>query len=137
MGDLIPNQELMAKSGFFYYGGRDTVQCFTCQLKLQLWEAHDIPDLEHLIYSPDCAFIKNKLYNSNDNILLTEVVLSVLSEQREIKERLQRLEQWALTPIWSCEQVCITPLHVTTHEGPEEVDGESTCSCSDHMNSVD
>ena len=136
MGNLIPNQELMAKSGFFYYGGMDTVQCFTCGLKLHLWEHFDIPDLEHLIHSPECSFIRHKLYNNNNNNLLTEVVLSVLSEQMELKKRLQRLEDWVTGPGMVFDELGVTPQRDSPQEVPQEVtqqETESTCSTSSEI----
>ena len=53
--------EELAKSGFYYLGKSDLVQCFHCGIIIMSWEEGDRPDQEHQKHSSLCEFIKEKL----------------------------------------------------------------------------
>ena len=50
----------LSKSGLFYIGGVDQVQCFNCAVVLHTWKPTDRADFEHIRHSPNCTFIKKK-----------------------------------------------------------------------------
>lgn len=47
----------LARSGFFYCGQRDEVECFSCKLHLSNWERSDNPDERHRNCSPFCKLL--------------------------------------------------------------------------------
>ncbi|KAK8159787.1 hypothetical protein IWX90DRAFT_441328 [Phyllosticta citrichinensis] len=54
-----PSIEDLAQSGFYYSptaNHPDNVTCFMCKHKLDNWEPHDDPAIEHLALAPDCAW---------------------------------------------------------------------------------
>lgn len=51
--------EKLAKSGLFYVGTSDNVQCAFCGLILHKWKPSDDPILDHFKYKPKCKFLKN------------------------------------------------------------------------------
>ena len=53
----------LAKSGFFYTGHEDSVQCFSCRITLKGWEHGDTAEGEHRRHSPFCPFL-----NGNDRL---------------------------------------------------------------------
>ena len=115
-GHVMLNQDKLVKSGFYYYGGLDIVRCFSCDLKLHSWKESDVPDLEHMKYSPSCSFIIGKLCQEGTN-LLPGAVLMTLLEQKVLRQRIDRLERWVTTPVWGCDEIDLAPYH----SGPEEV----------------
>ena len=58
----IVKPEDVAKSGFYYTGISDIVDCYHCDISLAWWRPNDIPDVEHKKFSNDCEFLllKNK-----------------------------------------------------------------------------
>ncbi|KAF4520554.1 hypothetical protein B566_EDAN008753 [Ephemera danica] len=52
------SKEDLAKYGFYYIGGKDTVKCHFCGLIVNGWQPYDLAFLEHLRSSPDCPLIK-------------------------------------------------------------------------------
>jgi len=52
-----PTPEALARSGFFYMGEGDKVQCFSCGKRLYQWEPADSADIEHIRWSPHCQFL--------------------------------------------------------------------------------
>lgn len=51
-----PTASDLSKSGFFYTNSLDTVTCFYCKLQLGQWNSTDVPQNEHLKFSPSCTF---------------------------------------------------------------------------------
>lgn len=49
----------MAKSGLFYNGSTDSVQCIFCDLVLHKWKPKDDPIIDHYRFKPTCRFLKN------------------------------------------------------------------------------
>ena len=81
----------MVQSGFFWTGGDDVVQCFSCGIKLCQWKEDSIPDIDHLTYSPDCSFIIKKTLS----MAISQLSLfgDVLKENIKINTRIQSLER--------------------------------------------
>ncbi|XP_023559536.1 baculoviral IAP repeat-containing protein 1 isoform X2 [Octodon degus] len=52
--------QLLAASGFFFTGKRDTVQCFSCGGCLGDWEEGDDPWQEHAKWFPKCEYLQSK-----------------------------------------------------------------------------
>ncbi|KAE8574425.1 hypothetical protein XENTR_v10003421 [Xenopus tropicalis] len=48
----------LARSGFYYLGPGDRVQCFSCGGVLRSWEPGDRPDTEHRKFFPSCPFLQ-------------------------------------------------------------------------------
>ena len=86
---VIPNINFneMARSGFFYAGEGDMVECFSCQLTLHSWKKADIVDIEHLTHSPSCFFMRKKL--SQNSGILPELVVRLLKERIETRRELE------------------------------------------------
>lgn len=63
----FPSIELLIASGFFFLGGRDSVQCFQCGIILHSWEENDTPDEEHVKYNQTCSFIQKKRQSPREN----------------------------------------------------------------------
>lgn len=51
--------EALARAGFFYLRDSDRVKCFTCNIEIIQWRPEFIPLLEHLYWSPGCAFAQS------------------------------------------------------------------------------
>ncbi|GAM89959.1 hypothetical protein ANO11243_079990 [Dothideomycetidae sp. 11243] len=71
----------LASAGFYYNPSsktEDNVNCFHCHVKLDGWEADDIPLLEHLSHSPDCAWAisTSVALDNEDRDPLSETLLS-------------------------------------------------------------
>ncbi|XP_062510522.1 uncharacterized protein LOC134186550 [Corticium candelabrum] len=47
----------LARSGFYYTGRLDSVQCFSCKVVLRGWEEGDKADDEHERHAPYCSFL--------------------------------------------------------------------------------
>lgn len=65
-----PHEELidvnkMAKTGLFYTGTADIVECAFCKLKLYGWDSSDDAVEDHYNYSPSCAFLRNPHVTQN------------------------------------------------------------------------
>lgn len=58
---LIPDvsSNELAKSGFYYTGRSDIVQCFDCNLQLSHWLGGDCPMAEHKRWGERCRFVRN------------------------------------------------------------------------------
>ena len=70
------NHSSLVKAGFFFIGGKDSVQCFDCGIILHSWKLTDVPDVEHMKHSPSCSFINRKIRtNQYNNIDMLSVVL--------------------------------------------------------------
>ncbi|KAK3577845.1 hypothetical protein CHS0354_000244 [Potamilus streckersoni] len=55
------NTEGMARTGLFYTGKADEVQCFQCGIEHKNWRPDKDPLLEHIKESPDCQFLETLL----------------------------------------------------------------------------
>ena len=55
---IQPSKFQLSSAGFFYTGRNDTVECFSCALRLHQWKKEDNPLTEHRFYSPSCLFLK-------------------------------------------------------------------------------
>ena len=86
---------LLAENGLFYFGCRDSVQCFYCGVILNSWKMTDCPKVEHLRYSPNCSFIKHKLQEINQ--FSTQLTLAVLQEIQDLKRRVSIIESDVIT----------------------------------------
>ncbi|KAF4514007.1 UNVERIFIED_CONTAM: hypothetical protein B566_EDAN018584 [Ephemera danica] len=89
-------KEDLAKYGFYYIGGRDTVKCHFCGLLVNGWQLYDLAFLEHLKYSPNCLLIKRLATNSN----ITQQESD--KKEMETREEYQRLmrEMDSLPSVW-------------------------------------
>lgn len=58
------NVRELAKSGFYYIGFDDIVECCFCGIRIRAWEAEDTPESEHQRWSPYCPFLENKFCNN-------------------------------------------------------------------------
>ena len=54
---LRPTKSELQKSGFFYRGFGDSVECFFCGICLHDWESRDNANKEHKKWSLECKFI--------------------------------------------------------------------------------
>ncbi|KAJ9640962.1 hypothetical protein H2199_005630 [Coniosporium tulheliwenetii] len=66
-----PAPEDLARAGFYYKpatNSPDNVTCFICKRSLDGWEPEDVPAVEHLNHSPNCAWAINVCisYRSDD-----------------------------------------------------------------------
>jgi hypothetical protein len=59
------SKEDLARYGFYYMGGTDTVKCHFCGLIINGWQKQDLAFLEHLKYSPDCPLLKRIARQNN------------------------------------------------------------------------
>ena len=64
-GGVLPAQEL-AEGGFYMVARRDVVKCFSCDVILRDWERSDNVIDEHHKHSPNCSFLKTKMYSNHD-----------------------------------------------------------------------
>ena len=48
----------LAKAGFYYYGCKDQVKCFSCNGGLRNWDPMDEPIWEHARWFPKCAYVR-------------------------------------------------------------------------------
>ena len=48
----------LSQSGFFYRGYGNSVECFSCGLKLYTWIFGDCPYKEHQVFSDQCVFFQ-------------------------------------------------------------------------------
>lgn len=96
------------KSGFFFVGGRDTVQCFHCGIILNSWGFSDNIDFRHIQNSEDCDYMKRKrtLLVEKTSMGLSTLVLS---ELKEINDRLTSIEKTIFLPK-KCESSTAQPM---------------------------
>ena len=105
--------EALAKAGFFFLGEGDTVQCFTCGIKLHSWKSTDNPILEHIQNSPSCEFIREKIrsfFNLNPfsrapSYFTWDILFFLLEERKKISERVYTLEKISRRSIWGQDEV--------------------------------
>ena len=50
----------LARSGFYFTGREDAVQCFSCRIALRGWENGDTADGEHRRHNPFCPFLNGQ-----------------------------------------------------------------------------
>lgn len=50
--------EMFAEAGFFYTNKSDCVCCFYCNINLKNWKQSDNQLENHIVFSPNCPFIK-------------------------------------------------------------------------------
>jgi hypothetical protein len=55
---IQPNKFQLSSAGFYYTGKNDTVECFSCAVRLHQWGKEDDPLEEHKQHSPKCLFLK-------------------------------------------------------------------------------
>lgn len=53
-------KETLCKSGFFFLGDSDNVQCFSCGMKFKNWRKTDDPWEKHAKFSPKCRHVLNE-----------------------------------------------------------------------------
>ncbi|KAK6182343.1 hypothetical protein SNE40_010052 [Patella caerulea] len=61
----VPSFESLARSGFFYQGTFDRMNCFHCGLVLRDWEPDTVPNTVHKQFGKNCGFIERVLKNEN------------------------------------------------------------------------
>ena len=66
----------LARSGFYFKGKDDWVQCFACCLILKNWQPGDTPEGEHRKYKPLCPFLTEE---HNRNVPMTPSVQGMKS----------------------------------------------------------
>lgn len=54
------DKNLLARTGFIYYGKDDFVMCYFCYVKLSCWDVDDNVVYEHLRWSPNCKLITGR-----------------------------------------------------------------------------
>lgn len=65
----------LAKAGFFYARKHDdSVTCYACGVVLNNWEWSDIPEAEHLRWSPSCRVVKGNQYNKQINDIIQRLL---------------------------------------------------------------
>lgn len=81
----------LARAGFFYTKEGDTVECFTCGVRVRDWNVNDIPTIEHEKHSTSCKYMK---YIKTTMLLLLRKKLSLVKKttiQRKTNELMNRL----------------------------------------------
>lgn len=77
--------EKLAKSGLFYVGTSDNVQCAFCGIVLHNWKPNDDPVLDHFKYMSSCRFLKNPILTPNvsdvGKINELKALLSILDKE--------------------------------------------------------
>lgn len=63
---IEPNKFQLSSAGFYYTGRNDTVECFSCGLRLHQWQKGDESLLEHKTHSPSCLFLNIIGHHKND-----------------------------------------------------------------------
>lgn len=81
----------LATSGFFFIGGRDSVQCFHCGLILNTWSPFDEIDYRHEHSSPYCDFMQSKLKKNEK--CSPSIIASIFIELKDIKGKIINLEK--------------------------------------------
>ena len=89
----LMEKDLLIQSGFFYIGGRDSVQCFTCGVILHSFQSDDVIDVEHYRLSPNCQYIINKTHSNNlSYVPLSAIAQSVSLLRNDIKDLKQCID---------------------------------------------
>jgi hypothetical protein len=55
---IQPDKFQLSSAGFYYTGRNDTVECFSCALRLHQWQKNEDPLTEHREHSKNCLFLK-------------------------------------------------------------------------------
>ena len=55
---IVQRPHELAKLGFFYDKDGDKVRCFFCGVGVYRWEEHDIVNIEHSKWSPNCKYMQ-------------------------------------------------------------------------------
>lgn len=50
--------EYLSEAGFFYTGLSDKIECFFCGVRLSNWNDSENPLEQHILWSPNCSFLK-------------------------------------------------------------------------------
>ena len=82
----IIEPKLLSTSGFFCLRSQDMVQCFSCGIILDMWNVEDIPDVEHLRYSPNCEYVRGKIYSGE--ISNYDCIISVMKSLYDVSAKL-------------------------------------------------
>lgn len=94
--EVIDVQKL-AKSGLYYVGTSDHVQCTFCNLVLHKWGPDDNPILDHFKYKPRCQFLINPVKSLNISDVGKqsdlEEMLSILKKKDREKESFDEVDQ--------------------------------------------
>ncbi|NP_001082290.1 baculoviral IAP repeat-containing protein 7-A [Xenopus laevis] len=101
-----PSPVEMARSGFYYLGPGDRVQCFSCGGVLRSWEPGDRPDTEHRKFFPSCTFLQQQQRDpgATDSQILGQhsgeepdrTWESVYPEMAEERDRLDSFRNWPM-----------------------------------------
>ncbi|KAL3883082.1 hypothetical protein ACJMK2_029375 [Sinanodonta woodiana] len=81
------NTEEMARTGLFYTGKADEVQCFQCGIEHTNWRPDKDPLLEHIKQSPDCQFLETLLGVSTLNEYKRQIRSGQMISGRELFSR--------------------------------------------------
>jgi len=96
----LPDVREMAKSGWFYLGDLDRVQCAFCAGVLRNWGANDLPMTEHSRHFPKCLFVRGQ---ETRNIPDTHgEVKRTMSSQQLIPPRFSAQERDRLSSLFPC-----------------------------------
>jgi len=90
----IVNPRDLAKTGLFYTGQTDRVQCAFCRGYLRNWVQGDVPADEHRRLFPDCPFVRNTdigTFDVVDNKQMPNQVLICITNRSTKLLRFQRL----------------------------------------------
>lgn len=74
----------LAKTGFFYIGPLDRVQCVFCKLTFEKWESNDTAAGEHKFFSPKCPLMQGECVH-NIPLIPYSGLENILSEERKLK----------------------------------------------------
>ena len=74
----------LAHSGFFFTGGRDSVQCFDCGAIVYNWEPQDDVDIEHVTHSPKCDHARRRVMKRKLEAH-TSLLLAALERLQDLK----------------------------------------------------
>lgn len=84
------NIKTLAKSGLYFLGRSDIVECAFCHLRLKEWRESDDPIIQHYILSPNCIFLNSHKMTHNipdiNGYHDLDKLLSVLKHNTDIDE---------------------------------------------------
>lgn len=55
------SKEILAKTGFFFFGPFDEVKCNFCNVVLKNWKPNENEVMKHIRWSPNCPLLRRKI----------------------------------------------------------------------------
>lgn len=88
----------LADSGFYYYGDKYNIKCFSCKSICDNLDCDSNPNLIHKELSPDCSFLKENFpdlfFNTNK------------PSYAKFEERLKSFENWKKKQHYHTSYIC-------------------------------